>query len=145
MVDNSLRDIILRKRIVLLDKDTYKDFRTLYLQEDDPTEYSFVTKHIGSLEIWDVLCTTQWFKPIVAQWRRELDLKIKSKALRALRIVASGDTRDAFVANRYLLDGNWKETKTKRGRPSKQEVLDEANRMASDIQKTEEDWNRIFK
>lgn len=128
----------------MLSQDTFKEYYKLYSEEDDPTEYSFVRKHIGSLEEWDLLCNTPWFKPIVSQWRRELDLKIKSKALRALRSVASGDTRDAFVANRYLLDGNWKDTKTKRGRPSKQEVLDEANRMASDTRRIEDDWDRIF-
>lgn len=129
----------------MLNKDTYKDFHDLYIQEDDPTEYSFVKKHIGTLEEWDFLCTSTWFKPIITQWRRELDLKIKSKALRALRIVASGDTRDAFVANRYLLDGNWKDTKSKRGRPSKQEITDEANKIASDVKRIEDDWNRLFK
>lgn len=128
----------------MLSKDTVKDYYQLYSEEDDPTEYSFVKKHIGSLEQWDSICSTLWFRPIIGQWRKELDLKIKSKALRALRMVASGDTRDAFVANRYLLDGNWKDTKTKRGRPSKQDIQDEANRLASDSRRIEEDWNRVF-
>lgn len=128
----------------MLSKDTYKEYYKLYIEEDDPTEFSFVKKHIGSLEEWDCICNTSWFKSIILQWRREVELKIKSKALKALRIVASGDTRDAFVANRYLLDGNWKETKSKRGRPSKQEIQDEVNRQASDTKKIEDDWERIF-
>lgn len=128
----------------MLTKDSYKEYYKLYLEEDDPTEYSFLRKYIGSLEEWDTLCLTPWFRPIIGQWRKELDLKIKSKALRALRLVASGDTRDAFVANRYLLDGNWKETKVKRGRPSKQEIQDEVNKQASDTKRIEQDWDRIF-
>ena len=125
-----------------LDRDNYLQYYKLYIEEDDPTEYSFVKKHIGTLEEWDSLCLTPWFKPIISQWRKEVELKIKSKALRALRLVACGDTRDAFVANRYLLDGNWKETK-KRGRPSKQEIEEEKNKIILEDQRLKEDWNIV--
>lgn len=131
----------------MLTKETLEEYHKYYLDIDDPTEYTFITRYIGTLEDWDTLCTNSWLKPVITQWRRELELKIKSKALRALREVALGDTRDSFVANKYLLDNidnfTFSSLKKGRGRPSKQEVLAEATKIALEENRLREDFKII--
>lgn len=124
-------------------KDNIEEYKKIYLDIDDPLEYSFYSKYFSSLEDWETLCNTSFFKPIILQWRKELEVRLRSKALRALREVALGDTRDSFIANKYLLDNFSKKETKGRGRPSKQEVLSEATRLASEEDRLKQDYNLI--
>jgi hypothetical protein len=92
-----------------------------YLRTNDPTEYFFVVKYIGTWDLWESMCNDIAYKPIIESWRRELEAKIKSDAMSRILEAARGETRDALQANKFLLDSPWIKEANGRGRPSKQE------------------------
>lgn len=101
--------------------------KRLYLEEADPTEYGFANKYLANWDHWQRLIATDWFSPYVANWRSELELKLRAEALARLREEAASKGRNAYQANKFLVEGGWlpKETK-KRGRPSKEAIKQEA-------------------
>lgn len=114
-----------------------------YMRIGDPTEYTFVTRYIGTWDIWESMYTDDNYKIIIDAWRRELETKIKSDAINRIIDAAKGETRDALQANKFLLDTPWLKEDTKRGRPTKQDVLSEANKIAVNDQRIAEDYKRI--
>ncbi len=110
----------------------------------DPTEYTFVTRYIGTWDIWESMySSSNNYRVIIDAWRRELEVKIKSDAINRIIDAAKGETRDALQANKYLLDTPWLKEESKRGRPTKQDVLSEANKIAVDEQRIAEDFKRV--
>lgn len=118
----------------------------LYMETDDPTEYTFATTYLAGWDHWERLCKSPWFKPYVERWRRELLVRLKARALLAMRAEAEkADSKNAFAANKFLLDNGWEEKpKNSRGRPSKQEIQQEAARMAEDSSRVEHDFERVL-
>lgn len=121
----------------LKDRDHTKDGRKypslykLYLACEDLTEYSFAEKYLDGWDHWCKLCAAEWFKPYVQRWRTELELKIKSRALKNIQAEAAGQTKSSFNANKWLAEKGWMDKTTepsRRGRPSK----DEINRLAQE-------------
>jgi hypothetical protein len=123
----------------------YPSLRQLYFEADDPTEYSFAIKHLGSIAQWDALCDCSWFRPFVTAWRREHELQYKAAALRRIREDADSGSKTSFAANRYLMEKGWEPKDGKsRGRPSKDEINAEAKRQAADVVRVEDDFSRVF-
>lgn len=98
----------------------YPSLFRLYMKEEDQTEYEFATKHLYSWQHWEELLSKEWFKPIIERWRKELDLKIKARALRVLNEEAQDKTsKNRFSAVKILLDRSWDTEKQSVGRPKK--------------------------
>ena len=114
----------------------------LYMEAEDPLEFTFANTYFEGWEHWSLLCSSDWFKPYIAAWRRELELKIKSEALARLRKDAAGGSKSSAMSNRYLLDGGWKD-KPAKGRPSKAEVKRAADEQAEALKQLEDDLTRI--
>lgn len=114
-----------------------------YLRISDPTEYFFVSRIGLSWSTWEDLCNDIKYKPIIELWRRELEAKIKSDAMARILDAARGETRDALQANKFLLDAPWVKETNGRGRPSKQEIMSEANKIAVTEQRIAEDYQRV--
>lgn len=123
----------------------YPSLYKLYIQMADITEYNFANTYLESYQHWDALCGEEFFKPVVARWRKELELKVKSGAL--LEIIAqsaSDDPRKRLEAAKYLYEkvgiaGN----KSTRGRPSKDEVTKEAKKMATEQKIIDKHWEEL--
>ena len=118
----------------------------LYMEMEDLTEYEFANKYLDGWEHWEMLCGCEWFKPFVERWRKELTLKIQAQALRALRAESMSSSKNAFAANKFLVDKGWvdkSEATAKRGRPSKDEVKKAADAIASHERRLEEDFTRL--
>jgi hypothetical protein len=114
------------------------------MEMEDPTEFEFANAFFDSYEHWEQLCNTMWFKEYIYQWRKELDLKLRSRALRAIRSIASdGFGNKAFEANKFLLAEGWNKGENKRGRPTKQEIRKAANDLATDAHFLNEDMERL--
>ena len=79
----------------------------LYLELADPTEYLYATKYLEVWEHWQELCACVWFEPYVDRWRVELELKLKAEALARIKAEARSTSKNAFTANKLLLDGGW--------------------------------------
>lgn len=116
-----------------------------YIRLSDPTEYYFATRYLSGWEEWERICNETDFKPVIELWRRELEAKIKSDSLARIIDSARGETRDALQANKFLLDTPWVREDTKRGRPTKADILSEANKIATTNERVMEDYKRISK
>lgn len=123
----------------------YPSLYLLYMAKEDLTEYEFANEYLDGWEHWEMLCNCNWFKPLVARWRKELALKVKARALNRLKAEAASSSKNAFLANRYLIDKGWveKDTSSGRGRPSKKEVQEAANSLAIEERRLEDDFTRL--
>jgi hypothetical protein len=122
----------------------YPSLKRLFMEAGDPTEYIFAESYFENFEHWEIICEASWFAPYIAQWRKELVLKIKANALLNIQQEADEGGRNAFAANRFLLTNGWIEgPTTKRGRPSKTEVKEEARRIAEDHFRLDSDIKRM--
>jgi hypothetical protein len=124
----------------------YPSLYRLFLETNDPTEYKFATTHLDGLLHWEKLCDCTWFKPYVERWRRELELRMKSIALSRIMAEAKASSREAFNANKYLLEKGWEPKdgpKHSRGRPTKEQIQKAASDAASASQRLTDDFERI--
>lgn len=100
----------------------------LYMACEDLTEYEFAVTHLGGWEHWQLIAESAFFKPYVTKWRKELEIKIKSRALKALMDEALAGGKTGFSANKFLIEKGWVERPSgKRGRPSKEEIKSDLN------------------
>jgi hypothetical protein len=108
-------------------------FRKLYLEFADPSGYELATRYLEDYNHWELLLRSPWFAEAKEVWDRELDAKLASEGMAAIRSFAHGseDVNPAvqLSAAKYLADKAFRKTPkapaVARGRPSKAEV--EAN------------------
>lgn len=114
----------------------------LYMAMEDIIEYDFAKAYLASWSHWERLCQCSWFQPYIAAWRHELAVKIKAHAVREIRREAESLGKNAYQANKWLVDKGWvgqEAGSTRRvGRPKKEEILPEINKQDLD-----EDFNRM--
>lgn len=124
----------------------YPSLYRLYMEADDPTEYSFAIQHLDSWEHWQRLTKAPWFKEYLHRWRKELETRTRARALKAVRDIAASGSKEAFQANKFLLSGQWAsdgQTKRRAGAPSKEEIKKAAHEIAETHQTVEEDFERL--
>ena len=115
----------------------YQSLYQLYMAMEDPSEYKFANAYFDSWEHWMAIVECKWFTEHIFNWRRELEVKIRAKALfQILQEAEHG--KKSFEASKYVLDGKWQVEghSLKRGRPKKKDIIkataEELNREASD-------------
>lgn len=124
--------------------DGYPSLYKLYMLMEDPTEYRFAKTYLDGWTHWTQLCEAPWFKPIVEGWRKELSVKLSSDALLNMLDIAGGGGRDAYGANKYLLDNGWFKKEANRvGRPTKEEVKSHLKEEADKHFEIQEDMKRL--
>ena len=118
----------------------------LYIEAEDPTEYKFATAHLDGWDHWDILSSCSWMQPYVTRWRRELDIRLRSRALAEIQAVAAAREHNShFTANKYLLEATWKPAgERKVGRTTKDAIRAEATRLRSAEREIEDDAKRIL-
>lgn len=109
----------------------------LYMEMSDPTEYLFAQAYLSDWTHWKMLCDAEWFKPYVARWREELELKLKAEGLARIIQESRSPGREGHSATKYLLEKGWEKSTETKGRPSKEAIRSEANRIA--VEATEVD------
>lgn len=118
----------------------------LYMEEGDPFEYRFANKYLQDWTHWLTLCELSWFKPLVTRWREELDLRLKSESLARILDEARSERREALSANKYLLEKGWLpkgSSKEQVGRPSKEKIRTEAERLFKEHSRIGDDVERL--
>lgn len=123
---------------------TYVSLKRIYLDAADPTEYTFAQRAFGKeggWQHWQRLKTLKWFSPFYSEWREELETKLQSAGITALKEGAAGKAVSVPAA-RFFAEKGWRPP-NKRGRPSKEEVDGIKKRMASISTETEEDAARL--
>lgn len=127
------------------DHEGYPSLYLKYMECNDPTEWTFANAYLENWSHWERLCECTWFKPYVERWRKELSLRLKSKALARIISESKSSSKEAFGASKYLLEKGWeeKEAKAGRGRPSKDEVRKAAKEIATNNDRLLKDLERI--
>lgn len=117
-----------------------------YMSTDDPTEYLFATAFLEGWDHWEMLCSCSWFKPYISRWRRELEIRTKARALLAIKLLAEEPSKkESYQANKFLITGGWKDQNKRKGagRPSKEEITAEAQRIAANKSDLDDDLARV--
>lgn len=133
------------------DKDGRVSMKRVYLKANDPTEYKAAKTIFGSYECWENLCKAPFFKPHLEEWRRELQIKIKSEAVATIGDISAGGKATAaqLGAAKWLATQDWdgnKAAKGQRGRPLKTRDPEEALREGLlNAEEDDEDYKRLFK
>jgi len=96
----------------------YPSLKKLYLAEEDPTEYAFAEKHLLGWQHWKRLCENKVLSKHIEEWREELELKIRSQAVRDMMNMCASESGN-YSAAKFLADRGWE--KRAAGRPSKAE------------------------
>jgi hypothetical protein len=128
-----------------VDHEGYPSLYRLYMEVGDPTEYEFAIKHLNGWHHWQMLCSLSWFKEFVDRWRWELELRIKSGAVKRIMEEAN-EGKSKFYANKFLVDGGWvakEDSKTPVGRPSQERIRQEAERLNDVERAIKEDRERL--
>jgi hypothetical protein len=123
---------------------TYPSLKKIYLSYEDVMEYDFAVDHFEDYAHWEVLANSARLKDDVEQWRKELVLKLKTRALKG--IIRDAVKENKYEANKFLLTNGWidkSEDGKKRGRPTKQEIKDELQKQALTEKELLEDLNRL--
>lgn len=115
----------------------YPSLKGLYMTMGDYVEYDFANTHFLNYGLWNRLCKNNLFKAHIKSWREELELKMRSEALRS--IIDISRTPKGFAAAKFLMDRGF--APNKRGRPSKEDVERETKAQAA----LHEDFSNDFK
>ncbi len=103
----------------------YPSIKRLYLEMEDPTEYTFATTYFYSWDHWQRICRNRLVKPYIESWRNELRLKLMAKGFKEMLVKAS-DPKGTTAA-KWLAEGQF--DKNPVGRPSKEKVKEEAHKL----------------
>ena len=121
----------------------YPSIHRLYVEMDDPTEYNFALKYFDSWKHWKMIRSAPWFHEPYKEMKEELDVSLRARALNKIREAAEKtDGKDVMQANKYLLDRGWKD-EDHRGRPSKEKIKHEADKLFKVKEEIDEDFNRL--
>lgn len=129
----------------------YTNLHKAYLEMEDVTEWNFANKYFANWDHWVMICNSSTLKPYVEKWRKELEIKLRSRALQEIIMVAQDGGNRSFEANKFLVGSGWmsqdeKKEAAKRGRPTKEsiksqavrEFIEDGERIESDLKRLEE-------
>lgn len=113
---------------------TYVSLSSLYrsMVPHDPTEYEFSQEIFGYWDVWESIKNSTLLKPHVDRWRKEVEVKVKSAAIRAIAKEMTTEGKNSFQAAKLLLDRGWldQETTSKAKAKLKQKEEEELNKAA---------------
>lgn len=98
---------------------TFKSLRRLYLECGDVTEYDFANQYLEGWSHWQRVCESPTLSKYIEEWREELEVKLRSQAIKGIVAESRSDSRSAFQAQKWLADKGW--DKRPAGAPSKDE------------------------
>lgn len=124
------------------DNNGYPSLFLLYLEARDITEYTFATTYLDGLVHWEELTGCTWFRPYISRWRRELELKLKSEALRRIVQLSEAEGKDTLAASKFIL--SYGLPGSSKGRPSKEDIKRAAEEQASVSKQVQNDFDRLL-
>ena len=105
----------------------YPSLKRLFIESSDPTEYTFATTYLLGWKHWQRMCENQILRKHIDEWREELEVKIRSEAVKQAMTQASSG---AFQAAKWVADRGWATRGA--GRPTKAE-MDKEKRIQEKI------------
>src|SRR3546814_11279720 len=82
------------------------DWSSDVCSSDLPTEYEFANKHLANWNHWKRLLANVIIRRYIDEWREELELKMKAKAVREMQALVNSEN-GKFKAAKYLDDKGW--------------------------------------
>jgi len=119
----------------------YPSFKRLYIECNDPTEYSTALTLLGSWDHWLRLLEVPRIRAFIEECREALEVKLRSDGIRKLIEISKGNGPSARNAAQWLAEKGW--TPSARGRPSRAEVARETRRQALVEKDINEDLARV--
>ena len=116
---------------------TLEEGRKKFVELEDMTGYKFSQEHLGGYAHWKAL-EASTFAPHIEDWREELEVKLRCKALENIAAEAS---EGHYQANKFLADRGW-DTRGA-GRPSKLEKEKKVARDAKVVEASKRFLNKI--
>jgi hypothetical protein len=109
-----------------------KDWKEVYLELCDPTEWEPAIYLIGDWNHWKKIADGSAVAPIIAEWRKELKIKLKSMAIKELKMQAIGPKGTA--AAKWLAEHGYegkkkKEEKEERDSYEEKLIIENAARL----------------
>lgn len=124
----------------------YPSLRRLFVETEDPTEFLFAEAYLDGWDHWKKLSTASFFQEYVQDWREELEVRLRAKALLRIRVRAESEgAKDGLAADKILLSGGWKPVeRSSVGRPTKEKIKQEADKLFQERSVFDEDYERII-
>ena len=125
-------------------KEDLNDWRTVFVECGDVTEYEPAIALCGSWKEWERF-KVEWpeFRnKILPEWHEELEVKLRSSAIRSLCNRAVADKPDINAA-KWIAEGKYKTRKA--GRPSNEEIARETRIQAGIKDEIADDIERVGK
>ncbi len=95
----------------------YPSIKKLYMECNDPTEYTVATKHFGGLQHWLRIADNKMIAEHINAWRYELELKMRCEGIRNAAIAAE---KGNWQAAKWFASRGWESKGA--GRPSKDAI-----------------------
>jgi hypothetical protein len=110
-----------------------KDWKAIYLEVADPTEYETAMCLIGDWEHYSLIRNHPKIKPVMDAWAEEVAVKLKSAAFRKLEKLST--TPNGTAAAKYISEGQFfgKGRKAKQITEEKQSKISE--RISEDMER----------
>jgi len=119
----------------------FPSLHRLYMEIADVTEYQVAIQVFGSWKGWQRQCGNPTIMEHIADWREELEIAIRSKAVEAMVKVSSEEGSKGTAASKYLADRGW--IKRKAGAPSKEEKEGELKKQEAVKGQVATDFQRL--
>jgi len=131
------------KHSVFTLKDQDIEFEGKSLVSGAPTEYEFSQIVFGSWDHWQAIAKSPFVKPYISKLRKEVEVKVRSDAIKAIAEEMKSNGRSSFSAAKLLLEKGWldKETASKAKQKLKEKEEEEMNKEALSL--LSEDANRL--
>lgn len=94
----------------------YPSIKKIYLEMEDTTEYEFANTYFLGWKHWQRICENKMLRAHIDEWREELELKLRARAIKQMMDLA---TTGSYQASKWLADRGWDVRAA--GRPSKAE------------------------
>ena len=100
---------------------TLPQVKEMFLDARDPSEYEAAMRIVGDWDHWQQLRNHPYIKPHVDKWQKELEIKLRSEAIK--RMVEHSKAPGGTAAAKWLADKGYAGDVPKRkvGRPVKEE------------------------
>jgi len=102
---------------------TLQEWKDVFLDLRDPSEYSAAMALLGDWEHWLEVRNHALIKPHIDKWQAELDVKLRSEAIQQMK--AHAKQPGGTAAAKWLADKGYAQEGTKKavGRPKKEEEV----------------------
>ena len=118
----------------------YKSIRQLYLDCADITEYEFASKYFIGWHHWKRICENKLVKKQVAEWREELEIRLRCQGVKA---VIANARKGGYQAALWLTKRGWDNRAA--GRPSSEDIEKEKKFQARAMSEFSQDAARLYK